>query len=274
MVNDDYYMEEIHRQLMYYGEYKSSDQSDEMHSHKMVSICFHQYETNKYLKDFRVKYKLDRFILSDETSTVENILRWTYEVLLHNGLVCYTFSYENSMDIIEKAKKENITPNCYCHAYVLRDALNSIGIQARIIYCLPINCSYYGNHVVTEYYSEQFKKWILIDPTYCVCICGTENEKLNLVEFRNAIVKSENVTVICRNRFHQISKEEAYNGEITQEYLKMIIPLLVVIQYENGSSHSISEYRLIPANYLLPSSTMGEDGITYLYDVNALYESR
>lgn len=274
MVNDDCYIGSFRRQLMYYAEYKSSSRNDEIYSPKAMDICFRQFETNRYLNDFRIKYKLDRFILNDETGTVENILQWTYEILLHSGLICYTFLYENSMDIVEKAKKENITPNCYCHAYVLRDALNSIGIQARIIYCLPLNCSYYGNHVIAEYYSDKFKKWILIDPTYCAFIYGTESERLNLAELRNAIIKNENVTVICRNRFHKIFKKEANNDEITQEYLKMILPLLVVTQYENGPSYCAREYRLIPANYMLPSSTMMEDGITYIYDVDELYEVR
>ena len=260
---DDSYFE----QLCYYSDYYEKNDYP-----PRDYLFFGQHNADQYLTHFTQKYNLSRYITNNQDTTVANLLRWTYEVLLHQDYVENTVLYANSLDMIEFSKANKVTLNCYCHAYIFRDALQSVNISARLVYCLPINCSFKGNHVVVEYYNNVEDRWILADPTYNIFISDQNNRFLSLLEFRNNIISRKIIGIIDNNRFSKIQISTVDYSLTTNSYISMMIPLLVVLQYENITAHGITQYRLIPKRYLLPKVSLTEDNISYVHSYTLLYE--
>lgn len=257
-----------YEQLLHYAEYDSIENAD----HRSCEIpTFGQSASTSYLSRFHDRYNLERFTSPHESTLINNLLRWTYEVLLQPSYIENTISYSNSIDIIETAKKQKKCLNCYCHAYVLRDALQCFNIKSRIVYCLPINCDYFGNHVVVEYFSLQDNCWVLLDPTYNLILTDDEGHKLNLLTLRQSIINCKPVSTISSHRFEKISKDSVPLRDRLASYINMMVPIMVVLQYENIGVGGSLEYRLIPKHYLLPKQSVSVDNIVYISDYKLLY---
>lgn len=254
-------------QLRFFAGYYNTNSSDTLRLNGQCGIPFENIEDDVYLNDFRKRYCLDKYVKDTDEDTVRYILRWVFEILLHHSYIENTIHYTSSMDMIQKARQSRINLNCYCHAYVLRDALQSVGIAARLIYCLPINCDYFGNHVVVEFFDRRKRQWILVDPTYNIMFSDCGGNLLNLIAFRNEIITHRDVVIIDNNRFSTLNRNR---DELFLEYLNMIVPLLIVLQYESVSQKKIKYYRLIPEKYMLPQQQFNGD-IVYLNSYDNLY---
>ena len=257
-----------YEQLLYYAEYDSTENDN--NSYCKIPV-FGQSASTSYLSIFRDKYNLERFFSPYESILINNLLCWTYEVLLQPLYIENTISFSNSIDLIETAKKEKKCLNCYCHAYVLRDALQCFNIKSRIVYCLPINCDYYGNHVVVEYFSLQNNCWVLLDPTYNLILTDDAGHMLNLLTLRQNIINSNPVRMISIDRFGKISNNNVPAHDRLAGYINMMIPIMVVLQYENIDDDGYLEYRLIPKRYLLPKQSVVVDNTIYISDSKLLY---
>lgn len=257
-----------YEQLLYYAEYDSTE--NDHYSCCNVPV-FGQSASTSYLSIFRDRYNLERFSSLNESILINNLLCWTYEVLLQTSYIENTISYSNSIDLIETSKKEKKCLNCYCHAYVLRDALQCFNIKSRIVYCLPINCDYYGNHVVVEYFSLQDNCWVLLDPTYNLILTDDAGHKLNLLTLRQSIIDRKPVRMISSDRFRKIGNDSVPAHDRLASYMNMMIPIMIVLQYENIGVDGYLEYRLIPKNYLLPKQSVIVDNTIYISDYTLLY---
>lgn len=255
-------------QLKYFAAY-CDDSIDDMGKFDGCNeILFDNLQIDSYLHDFRLKYSLNRFMTDNEEEIVFRIVRWVFEILLHTDYAADMIDYNNSKDMITKSRNDKVKLNCYCHAYILRDALQSVGIITRIVYCLPINCDYFGNHVVVEYFSNSQNKWILVDPTYNVFFADHKGNLLNIVELRKKVISCEEIVIVDNNRFTFKNK---HKGIELCDYLKMIIPILIVLQYESVSGHCIHHYRLLPCRYLVPVQEIEIDSISYIHSYKSLY---
>lgn len=256
-------------QLCFFADYCNTNSAATLSLNERCGIAFEKIEDDVYLSDFRNRYHLNKYVKDTDEDTVRHILRWVFEILLNHVYVENTICYTSSTDMIQNARQNRINLNCYCHAYVLRDALQSVGIVARLIYCLPINCDYFGNHVVVEFFDQCKKRWILIDPTYNILFSDCSGNLLNLIAFRKRIINKEDIAIIDNNRFFALNKND---DKLFLGYLEMIVPLLIVLQYESVSKKRIKQYRLIPEKYMLPQQQINGD-ITYLNSYDNLYHT-
>ena len=254
-------------QLQLFANYRARDQETDCDNCKPIQFC--QYESNNYLNSFRNKYGLDRFITGNDDQTARGIMRWVFEVLLHSNYAENTIQYDDSNDMIAKSKKSRVTLNCYCHAYILRDALQSAGIVSRLVYCLPLNCDFLGNHVVVEYYSNNLKQWVLADPTYNINLVDDHGGLLDLVTFRKRIINQELIFIVDNNRF--VENNNRSRNQTLAGYINMMVPILVVLQYESTVGYHIHNYRLIPDKYLIPSQQINTESMSYIYSFAPLY---
>ena len=255
-------------QLRYFSEYRNHVNCLKNKKEYEAEIGFEKFEEDLYLDGFKKDYKLERFVSKNEEKTTRNIVRWVYEKMLFSKYQEGTINYKNSTDMLIYAKNNKVKLNCFCHAYILRDALQSVGIMTRMVYCLPINCEYFCNHVVVEYKDNSRCRWVLVDPTYNVFFSDDEGNLLNLIEFRQSIIRGEKIKLINNNRFR---KEGEMTENDTIAYMNMIVPALVVLQYESVHAGCTSCCRLISDKYLLPNPQMCTDEIRYTYYCDDLY---
>lgn len=266
-----YMTEEIYdyfEQLCFFADYQPKNEINTSNLDGENGIIFGNKESETYLESFRTEYGLDKFVSGNEVETVCRMARWVFEILLHSKYVEGTIDYVDSKDMIRKSRDDRIDLNCYCHAYILRDALQSVGIISRLIYCLPISCDYYANHVVVEFFCRCQNRWILVDPTYNVFFTDKDGTLLNIVQFRRKIIDQEDICVKNNSRF---VFENRSDEEILLTYIKMMMPILVVLQYESICRHNIHHYRLIPDKYLLSYQQIKQDSISYIHSCESLY---
>ena len=205
-----------------------------------------------------------------EWETVKKSLRWVWEKLAFNDFYENTPDYDNLIQFIEFACKNKKSLNCYMRAIILLELLHNFDIPARLLYFLPLNFSYNGNHVTVEAYIKKMNKWVLIDPSYNVFFKNINNVLLSGVELRESVLNNEDV-VICDNSRFKFSQRDI--GKLNKNYFDMIIPLLGVLQFQ-GKNHPEQFIRLTDiANYLPQNVIENErkEGIVYTIQKKDLY---
>lgn len=226
------------------------------------------YQTN-FSSNILNEFNLGYMYSSSKWELIKRCLRWVWEKFAFNNAYEDTPCYEDLIQLIRKSCLDRISLNCYLRATILTELLHNWNIPARLIYCLPINCSYNGNHVVVEAYVEEFKRWIMVDPSYNIFFSNDKTVLLSLVEFKKLLLNQEHVSINYNNRFTKM-KSKLVNKE---EYLDMIVPLLGVLQYQMNSDN-YQFIRLIPRLYVLPNNVIENEqknGIMYVYDEKSLY---
>jgi len=174
------------------------------------------------LKKYREDHKLDQIVLgaSSEFEVMMRLLNWAYRVpLTQNGYswnwndvtivlppkAVKTIHKEAKQDAGEKLKYSESTAfdmpqlngpffkarrmetMCLYPTQALVGALLSMGYQARHI---NINSEGMSGHEVTEVWSNEFNKWIYLDPTIDTYYFNTETGiPLNLLETHNLLVE-------------------------------------------------------------------------------------
>lgn len=227
-------------QLLYYSEY---------YNKQSKLINFFQITDREYLCLLFKQYHLEKLIKPQESMTISSAIQWVYELLLQKNYYEDTINFKNTIEMIEFSKNKKYTLNCYCHACLLKDVLNSIGFYSRIIYCLPIDCNFYGNHVILEYYSQEHQKWVMVDPTYNYIFYNCNGKPISLIEFRNCIISKQEIIIKNNNRFAKSAAPIHQSNLKTFDYKQMMLPLLIVLQYEQKSLITV-QYRLVSKRYL------------------------
>ena len=154
----------------------------------------------KKLKGLREKYKIDEKISSAKREFDKIILikEWLNSYMKF-GIphdVDYNF---NALDILERAEKGD-TFFCSEYSTTYIELLASIGVTARYV-------GLFKGHAVSEVWSDDYDKWIVIDPTYNIYY--EENGiPLNALELHNAWVnnKWKDIKVAFGNKNREIEK--------------------------------------------------------------------
>lgn len=159
-------------------------------------------ESDEY-KELKEKYGLEQMKTPSDFETCRKVLDWVNKNILHVG------NYDGSdkqdaLTLLERAYKTDDGINCLSMSIVLCECLLALGIRARVVYMMPEAVEDGDNHVVVEAHVTDWKKWIMLDPTYGSYCVDNRGVVLNLYEIRNAIINGDNYN-FCENL--------NYNGE-------------------------------------------------------------
>ncbi len=114
----------------------------------------------------------------------------------------------NSLKLLDYSfEKEDCGINCLNKAKILQELCLAVGIYARRVAIMPYSPYDFDNHVVTEIYDKDLKKWIMLDPSTNLYLVDSDAKPLSLLEARGLFGNSEPVSSIsCGERFCGIEK--------------------------------------------------------------------
>lgn len=85
--------------------------------------------------------------------------------------------------------------NCLNKSKILEEILLALGIKARRMFMMPCSPFDLDNHVVNEYYDEDFHKWIMVDLTTASYLINEKGTPLSLLEIRHCFANDEYIAV-------------------------------------------------------------------------------
>ncbi len=136
---------------------------------KLRSSLDFEYENSLHpkLKEFRTKYKLDE-VIEDCRTEFEKMLKlksWVSKQWHWRLLQPEENKVEwDALKILKNDENGEVSGGyCLHYAIVYMQALQSFGFHARIV---NANYSVWGGHELTEVWSNEFGKWILMDPNF------------------------------------------------------------------------------------------------------------
>jgi len=160
---------------------------------KILSSFDFEYENPLHprLHEFRAKYKLDK-VIEGSKSEFEKMLKlkswvakqWNWH-LLNPG------DPNIAWDALEILKSDENGKTCggFClhYAIVYMQVLQSFGFPARIV---NANYSVWGGHEMTEVWSNEYGKWILMDPNFDTYFADkATGTPLNALELHNIFLE-------------------------------------------------------------------------------------
>jgi len=228
---------------------KQADKYDYNDNTKIPTFTY-QDSSAAELKILRQELNLDSIAGGgNEVSKILNLMNWVHDLIPHDG------NHENpivknAMSLINQCKKEERGLNCRGLATVLNECYLAMGIKSRFITCMPKDSIFNDCHVINMVYSEQFNKWIWIDPTNDAYIMNEKGELLGLAEVRDRLIKGE--TVILNpdanwNNKGSIVKEKYLFEYMAKNLYRFSCPLRSEYDYETDTKEKTKEYvELIP----------------------------
>ncbi len=167
----------------------------------------YQSMENPNLMKIRKDFKLDSIAgTGSETSQILNLLHWVHKTIRHDGS-SNNPDLKNAIDLIKTCKTENRGLNCRMMATILNECYLSMGIKSRYITCMPKETDFDDCHVINMVYSNEFKKWIWIDPTFDSYVMNEKGELLGIQEVRERLITGK--TLI-------LNPEANWNNKVTQ----------------------------------------------------------
>ena len=215
-------------------------------------VYLSRYDDEQLLELYN-KYGLARFAKeNDEIKIFLKVLRWSHEILLYSKQKEYT-RIESATNIIEYCKSEKVTVNCRQHAIVLTEALLSMGYEARIVCCLPIDVLPYDNHAITAVYSHRLSKWIALDPSRNCYFLNEEGEILSVSEIRQSLIRDEKIHFKYLHRFAMMDSDSKLVQFDDAWYLDYLYKNFFRFYCSkiNGTTARIPQYfyHLVPTGY-------------------------
>lgn len=86
--------------------------------------------------------------------------------------------------------------NCLNKSKILQECCMALGIYARRVCIMPYSPFDFDNHVVTEVYDRDRKKWIMLDPTTDGYFVDGGRTPLSLLEIREKFARDEFATYV------------------------------------------------------------------------------
>ncbi len=129
-----------------------------------------------------------------ELSKIFNLLHWAHNVVKHDGNSTNPES-KNAIDLINICKTQDRGVNCRMMATILNECYLAMGIQSRIVTCMPKETKFDDCHVINSVYSKDLNKWIWVDPTFDVYLMGEGGVILGIAEVRENLVKDKPIIV-------------------------------------------------------------------------------
>lgn len=162
---------------------------------------------NPNLMKIRKDFKLDSIAgTGSETSQILNLLHWVHKIIRHDGASSNP-DLKNAIDLVKICKTENRGLNCRMMSTILNECYLAMGIKSRYITCMPKETDFDDCHVINMVYSNEFKKWIWIDPTFDAYVMNEKGELLGIQEVRERLINGK--TLI-------LNPEANWNNQTTQ----------------------------------------------------------
>lgn len=143
---------------------------------------FYQPEDEPSLGILHDRFALDEVIRNgrDDFDKLLNLARWVNRQWKYGIPRNVPFNF-NAIELLERAKKGE---RFFCSEYavVFIQCALSLGFQAR----------YAGlaNHVVSEVWLDDYRKWVMLDPTFCIYI-RHRGVPLNCLEIHNILIEGK-----------------------------------------------------------------------------------
>ena len=198
----------------------------------------------------------------DDLSKILNLLHWLSANTFHSPDYPGGIPF-NALDLLEYTFNKGIESgvNCQCLATILTECYLSIGLKARTTYIMPFNPYDSDNHVVTIVFSEQFNKWIMVDPSYSAYMKNENDLILSPWEAREALANQWLI---------KINPEYNYNGSTTVEppdaYIEYIAKDIFFFFCGEKSTFLANPFEPAAAGKLLTLAPLGFDVKKYMIE--------
>ncbi|MCK3686039.1 transglutaminase-like domain-containing protein [Maribellus sp. YY47] len=208
---------------------------------------------NSYLRELRQSYEIDRLAASydSEIDKIKAVLNWSATQWEHNG--SNSPSNPDALTILKEARNGRQF-RCVEYGILASSCLNSIGIPARVLGLKTRDVEKVrmgAGHVVTEAYSQQYNKWIFMDPQMNMMPL-LHGIPLNAVEFQEAIISN-------RESIEMVNMDGNVSPEDSQAYIDWIGKYLFYfdVLFDQQIKHE-TDYKSIDGKTKLMLVPLGE----------------
>lgn len=179
-------------------------------------------------KELISKYELDKIAIgTTDFEKALNLLHYLSPRLVHasyydNHIEC------NSLALMEYSfNNEENGINCLNKSKILEEACLAFGIYARRVCLMPFSPYDMDNHVVTEIFSREMNKWIMLDPTTDGFCIDKNRTPLSCLEMREKIAQNEDVAFVNNLDDVKIKRAVKDSVELIQYYAKNLFWFVV-----------------------------------------------
>lgn len=208
-------------------------------------------------KELIEKYKIDKIAGSgSDFKRAKRLLHYLAPRLTHsswydNHIEC------NSLKLLEYSlNKSEHGINCLNKSKILEECCLALGIYARRVTIMPFSPYDFDNHVVTEIYDREMKKWIMMDPTSDGIFVDENRTPLSLLEMREKFANNQFITYIPSNsRIENLNKASLKYKEANSYICKNLFRFMIGNECKFGVP---SEYLFFtPTKYSIKENTIG-----------------
>jgi hypothetical protein len=194
------------------------------------------------LQLIRNRFNLDSIAgKGSEISKITNLLSWVNHSFKYDGTKD-TPSFKSISELMIKCKNGEGTLHCGAMAWVMRACYLSMGFKARQVVCFPKDSNDLECHSTIAVFSNDYKKWLFMDPSNCAYAMNENNEIMSFAELREALIGNKTI---------RLNKELGNNGySLTSDfYLNYIAKNFYAFQcFSDKDGESISNL-LLPVEY-------------------------
>lgn len=146
--------------------------------------------------------------------------------------------------------------NCLNKSKILEECCLALGIYARRVFIMPYSPYDFDNHVVTEIFDRERKKWIMLDPTTDGYFVDENKTPLSLLEMRERFAKAEFVTFVSStDRLRDLNRLREKHMEDNAYICKNLFYFIVDQECRfDDSDHCL---RFCPAHYSIKENNIG-----------------
>lgn len=141
------------------------------------------------LVKFREAWKLDEIAgKGPEFERILNLVRWVHTQVRHDGNNSINPEPKNALHILEVCRTEKRGVNCRMMATILNEAYLATGFKSRQVTCRPLDEKDPDCHVITTVWSNQFGKWLYMDPTFDAYFTDEKGTPQSISEVRDRLI--------------------------------------------------------------------------------------
>lgn len=157
--------------------------------------------TDNRLEHLCEKYQLKK--IAGNGSEFIQLLRITF--WLASTLILGQSESTESFHALEVLEKTNqgFRSNCFVAATVLTECFLSLGFNARMVRCMPIDLRFNECHCMTIAYLRSLNKFVAFDPAMGGCYINSNGGPMHILEIRNALINGDDIKI--RSIFPNIS---------------------------------------------------------------------
>ena len=174
--------------LKSYPAYNNADTSN-------IPNFYYDDSSDRNLIKLRTEFDLEKIAGNGtEISKIINLMSWVHNSIKYDGSSTNP-SPRNTFNIFKVCEEENRGVNCRMLATVLNEVYLSMGFKSRFITCMPEKVNFNDCHVINIVYSETYKKWIYMDPSWDTYFTDDKGNYLNIEEVRERLINNEQLNV-------------------------------------------------------------------------------